>query len=308
MNIAEVRLDAEQKAPTPQSGLISGLLRTARPRQWVKNVLVAAAPVAAAKGDWATLRATAIIFLAFCLAASAIYFLNDAADVHADRMHPDKRHRPIASGAVPVTLGWVMCTACAAAALAVAVSTTWQGLAVVAVYLTLNVAYSLRLKHVVIVDLAIVSSGFLLRAMAGGLAAGLPLSQWFLLVTGFGALFVVAGKRYSELVLMEDKAALSRKSLAGYSLSYLRFVWGVAAAIAVMSYCLWAFEVSQAGSPHVPWSLLSIVPFTFSILGYAYFIDAGRAGKPEEVVLGSSTMPLLGFVWTVMFGLGALHV
>lgn len=317
MTVTELLQDTlHGEVPSTRSGLVAGLLRTARPRQWSKNVLVAAAPLAAARGDLATVRATGVIFIAFCLAACAIYYLNDTLDVAADRAHPDKCDRPVAAGVVPVRLAWVMSLGCASAALVVAgACTTGSAFLVVAIYLLLNVAYCSRLKHVIVVDLALVSSGFLLRAMAGGLAAGLPLSQWFLLVAGFGSLFVVAGKRYSEIIVMGERAALSRRSLAAYSASYLRFVWGTAAAIAITAYCLWAFEVSHlaaagaaAGIPHLPWSLLSVVPFTFSVLGYAYFVDSGRAGKPEDVVLGSPVLPLLGLMWAGLFGLGALHV
>jgi len=134
-----------------------------------------------------------------------------------------------------------------------------------------------------VLDLAMVASGFLLRAIVGGVAADLELSQWFLLTTGFGSLFMVAGKRYSEMVLMGEDAASSRKSLSEYSQSYLRFVWQAAATVTVITYSLWAFQLATADPDLVhksakPWLEISVIPWVFIFLRYAMFIDAGRAG------------------------------
>lgn len=293
-------------------GLLRGLLRTARPRQWVKNVLVAAAPLAAGDFDVPTVRAIAAAFVAFCLASSAIYFLNDAFDVEGDRAHPEKRNRPIAAGVVPLKLAYVMSGLCAAAALTICLAlTTISAAVVIGVYLVINIGYCLGLKHVNVLDLALVSSGFLLRALAGGVAAVIPISSWFLLVAGFGSLFMVAGKRYSEVVTLGEEAASARRSLSGYSASYLRFVWGSAAAVTLMTYCLWAFEVtnrSPLGPSDVPWEQLSIAPFALSMMMYAYIVDTGKAGKPEDVVLKSPELMIIGLVWGVLFLLGVLNV
>ncbi len=306
MDVTELVREAPPPAVATRGRVVEGLVRTARPRQWIKNSLVAAAPLAAARGDAATLTATGLAFVAFCLASVAVYFLNDAADVHEDRAHPRKRRRPVAAGLVPVPLAWTVSGCCGAAALAVACAVR-PLLPVVGIYLLCNLGYCRGLKHLATVELALVSSGFLLRAMAGGIAAGLALSPWFLLVAGFGSLYVVAGKRYSELVTLGDEAVRARRSLAAYSVSYLRFVWSLAAGVVLVTYCLWAFEVSRTAHGALPWTLLSVVPFTFILLSYARDIDAGTAGEPEEVVLGSPVLPLLGIGWAVLFGLGAVH-
>ena len=203
-----------------------GLFRECRPKQWIKNLLVLTAPLASGTIDQrSTLAHVAVSFVAFCLAASAVYYANDALDVEADRAHPTKRFRPIAAGVIPMRLAWVCVVVLSAASLIVAVADNGATLAVIAVYLAMHLSYSAWLKHVLVLDLALVAGGFLLRAMVGGVSANIPLSQWFLLTTGFGSLFMVAGKRYSELVLMGEGVSATRKALAGYSLSYLRFVW-----------------------------------------------------------------------------------
>ena len=284
--------------------LARGLAREARPKQWIKNLLVLTAPLASGTiTHEQTLGPVAIAFLAFCLAASAVYYANDALDVEADRAHPTKCNRPIAAGIIPIRLAWVCVAVLAAAALAVAYLDNGATLAVIAVYLAMHLSYSAWFKHVLVLDLALVAAGFLLRAMIGGVAAGIPLSQWFLLTTGFASLFMVSGKRYSELLLMGDDAAVTRRSLAGYTQSYLRFVWQTMVGLTILTYSLWAFDLGQ-GDRGIRWHEISIVPWAFIFLRYAMFVDAGQAGEPEEVVLGDKVIMAIGLAWLVLFSLG----
>jgi decaprenyl-phosphate phosphoribosyltransferase len=285
-------------------GLVQGLIQEARPKQWVKNILVLTAPLAAGKiGESQTLKAVAIAFIAFCFAASAIYYANDSLDIEADRAHPKKRFRPVAAGIVPVRTAWIGVVVLSACAIGVALVANPATAAVIAVYLAVHLSYSAWFKHVLVLDLALVAAGFLLRAMIGGIAAGIPLSQWFLLTTGFGSLFMVAGKRYSEMALMGEEAATTRKSLASYSSSYLRFLWQTAAGLTILTYSLWALSLSQA-EQGVPWHEISIVPWSFIFLRYAMFVDAGEAGEPEDVVLGDRVIIAIGATWLVCFALG----
>ncbi|HEY3867089.1 MAG TPA: decaprenyl-phosphate phosphoribosyltransferase [Actinocrinis sp.] len=295
------------RPPARRPVLLRGLIREARPKQWVKNVLVLTAPLAAGKiDDSHTLAASGVAFAAFCLAASAVYYANDALDVEADRAHPKKRYRPIAAGIIPIPLAWVCVVVLAACAVGVAFAANAATAVVVGVYLAMHLSYSAWLKHVLVLDLAMVAAGFLLRAMVGGVAADIPLSQWFLLTTGFGSLFMVAGKRYSEMVLMGDAAGTTRKSLAEYSQSYLRFVWQMAAALTILTYSLWALAL---GADHhgAPWHEISIVPWSFVFLRYAMFVDAGTAGEPEDVVLGDKVIMAIGAVWLACFALGVFN-
>ena len=166
-------------------------------------------------------------------------------------------------------------------------------------YWVLQVLYSLFLKHQPIIDLAMVAAGFLLRAVAGGVAANLPLSQWFLLVASFGSLFMVAGKRYSELKELGNDAG-TRASLERYTKSYLREVWSVSIAIVIMSYSLWAFEQRYSTMLWgIPWTTLSIAPFTLAVLRYAMRIDQGKAGEPEDVVLSDPILQVLAVLWVI---------
>ncbi|MDQ3475786.1 MAG: decaprenyl-phosphate phosphoribosyltransferase [Actinomycetota bacterium] len=289
-------VDAPNAQPTSSQRLLPGLIGSIRPRQWLKNVLVGAAPVAGGVLlDSGVLLNTAVAFLAFCLAASGIYLVNDVRDVEADRTHPTKRHRPIAAGAVPLPLALSVAALLLLAALGLSLLATVELLVVVAVYEAVQLAYCFGLKHQPVLDLCIVASGFLLRAVAGGAAAQIPLSQWFLMCAGFGSLFMVAGKRYAEIRLSEKTGVLTRRILSSYTPSYLRFVWTLAAAGVVTSYSLWSFEIRELNDS--PWSVISIVPFVIAVLRYAVDVDGGDAGEPEDIALRDHVLQVLALVW-----------
>lgn len=285
-------------APLPHKSLLPAWVRAMRPRQWVKNVLVLAAPVAAGRlFEAPVLVPTLWALVAFCLVSASIYLINDIRDVEADRQHPTKQFRPIAAGELAPSVAWVMAGVTVAAAVAIAFWTAPMLGAVIVFYWALQVGYSFFWKNQPIIDLAMVAAGFLLRAVAGGVASGLVLSQWFLLVASFGSLFMVAGKRYSELVELGD-AAGTRSSLARYTDSYLREVWSLSAAVMILSYSLWAFE--QSGNLwHVPWAAVSIAPFTLAVLRYAYQVDRGVAGEPEDVALGDHMLQVFAVLWAI---------
>jgi decaprenyl-phosphate phosphoribosyltransferase len=291
-------IPAEQAVPqrTP-IGVARGVVKTMRPRQWVKNVLVLAAPFVG--GDLfvdGIVRDLAVAFVAFSLAASGIYLVNDANDVAADRAHPTKRNRPIAAGIVPPRLALGVAAVLLLGAVALSVLASLQLMIVVAVYVGVQLAYCYWLKHQPVLDICIVASGFLLRAIAGGAATGIHLSQWFLLVAGFGSLFMVAGKRYAEMMLAERTGAKIRKSLESYSASYLRFVWALSATVCITTYSLWAFDIGVE-QHNTTWSVLSIVPFVIAVLRYSVDVDSGNGGEPEEIALGDRVLQVLALLW-----------
>jgi decaprenyl-phosphate phosphoribosyltransferase len=291
-------------AVTVRGGLVGGLVKTARPRQWVKNVLVLAAPFAAGRiFESAVLVDAAIAFAAFCLVSSAVYLVNDAIDVEADRAHPTKRRRPIAAGIVPVPVAYAGAAVLLLASLGVGLLAGWELLVVLGVYAGVQLGYCFGLKHQPVIDLCIVASGFLLRAMAGGVAAEIRLSQWFLLVAAFGSLFMVAGKRYAEVELFEKTGAEIRASLRKYSASYLRFVWATSAAIMITAYSLWAFELRAGSESNSVWAVISIVPFVIAVLRYAVDVDQGNAGEPEEIALKDRVLQVLGVSWVACLAL-----
>lgn len=280
-----------------------------RPRQWAKNVLVFAAPLAAGQLFQADIFWPSIgAFVMFCLISSATYLVNDTKDRDSDREHPTKYKRPIAAGEIPVPLAISLAAVLAGVSLAGSFLIAPALAGVVLAYAIFTLSYSLLLKHEPVIELVLLAMGFLLRAVAGGAASGLPISQWFLIVAGFGSLFMAAGKRYSELKREEIAGSPSpnrRKSLDGYSLGYLRFVWGTAAAVTIMGYALWSFDVAQTPSS-LPWAEWSLLPFVMAILRYGIVIDRGDAEAPEDAVIADKSLLFLGAVWLILFALGAL--
>ena len=278
---------------------LPALVRAARPHQWVKNVLVVAGPLAAGAAIGPAAVAVLIAFVCFSLSASGIYLINDVLDVQADRLHPRKRLRPIATGEVgtgtAAVTGAVLLIVSPVLAL---VTGRWQLAVLMVVYELLQLAYCVWLKHIAVIDLTVVASGFLLRAVAGGLAAHITLSPWFLLVASFGSLFMVAGKRYSEVRLLGGGAVATRRSLQDYSASYLRFVWGMAGAATLTFYSLWAFSLIRANPL---WAEVSVAPFLIALLRYAVDIDRGAAGEPETIVMNDRVLQSVGLIWLACF-------
>jgi decaprenyl-phosphate phosphoribosyltransferase len=283
-----------------------------RPKQWAKNVLVFVAPAAAGvlnpfEGTY-YLRLTLVGFVAFCMVSSATYLLNDILDVESDRAHPTKRHRPIAAGIVPVPTAVAVAVVLFAAGVALALfnaglgsDPNWKLAGVVAGYAVLTTAYSFWLKTIAVVDLVVLSSGFILRLLGGAFAAGVDVSDWFLVISLFGSLFIAAAKRHAEKVELGERAAELRPTLGVYSVEYLGLVRAAAAAGTMMSYCLWAVE---AGTGATPWPQLSIVPFVIAILRYALLVDQGEGSAPEEVILHDRQMQVMGVLMVVCIFIG----
>ncbi len=287
------------------------LLRLARPRQWVKNLLVFVAPAAAGSLFHAGVIGKAFaVFGIFCLAASGTYFINDAIDAAADRLHPVKRVRPVASGEVPARVAVAVGATMVAAAIGLAGWLAGGQLAgVMAIYGAVNLAYSLGLRNEPVVDLALVSAGFVLRAIAGGVATGVPLSDWFLIVASFGSLLVVTGKRSGEQVLLTNHGAdhaTVRETLGLYTPSFLRTARTLAAAVTVTAYCLWSFERAAEIHPghHPIWFQLTIVPFVLGLLHVLRLLDSGEGATPEDLALHDRRLQVYGLCWAILFVIG----
>lgn len=298
--------DPEAVAPAGSSSLLAGLLRLARPKQWVKNALVFAAPGAAGVLDERLeLQRSLIAFVAFCMAAAGTYFINDARDVTADRLHPKKRYRPVATGVVPVSLAFALGALLLAGSIGVALLANPQLAAVVVAYVCLTTSYSAWLKHIAVVDLVAVAAGFVLRAVAGAEATEVPISDWFFIVTIFGSLFMVAGKRGAEAAEMGNDARSFRPVLAAYRPEYTAYLRSVTSSAVLVSYCMWAFEKASIANPDgLPWFQASILPFVMAVLRYALVLDQGKGSAPEEIILGDRILQLIGLMWVVVFGIG----
>jgi decaprenyl-phosphate phosphoribosyltransferase len=273
----------------------------------LKNLLVFAAPGAAGvlthREDLLDALAA---FAIFCLVASGVYFLNDALDVNVDRQHPRKRLRPVAAGVVGIRQAEVLGASFIVVGLGLSALLAWKFLVVVAIYVGVQFAYTVWLKNEPILDLAAVASGFVLRAIAGGVAVGVPISEWFLIVATFGSLFVVTGKRIADHTSLGDERGAVRSTLASYSLTFLRSVLIISATVTITAYCLWAFENAKAvlHTHQGIWYQLSIVPFTLAMLRYGLLLDQGHGGAPEDVVLGDRMLQVLAVAWVVLFALG----
>jgi decaprenyl-phosphate phosphoribosyltransferase len=282
-----------------------GLVKLARPKQWSKNVLVFAAPAAAGVLDnrqWAVDATFA--FVCFCLAAAGTYFINDARDVDADRLHPKKSTRPVASGAVPVPVAYAGGAVLLAAAVALSLTVNTNLALAVAGYIVLTTAYSSVLKQVAVVDLVAVAAGFVLRAVGGAAATEVPISNWFFIVTSFGALFVITGKRAAEAKEMGEGATEFRPVLAIYTPAYTAYLRAVSSGAVLVAYCLWAFEKAAVATSPIPWYQLSILPFVMAVLRYALVLEQGRGSAPEEIVLGDRPLQLIAVAWAIVFAIG----
>jgi len=284
--------------------VIKPILKEARPHQWMKNALVFAAPGAlGVLNEWEPLWKTMVVFLAFCLTASGTYYWNDIKDVEQDKLHPKKKFRPIASGAIPLSLAKVVGTLLLVGGPVVAGAVRLEAGAIVALYAVLTISYSSWLKHVALLDLAIVASGFVLRAMSGAAGTETPMSNWFVLCTTFGSFFIVTGKRFAELVEMGENAGSTRASLRDYSVSYLRQLLVVSCTATVVTYCMWAFENASNAEEVLPFHALSIVPMVLALLRYLMVLENGGGGAPEEVFLRDRSIQLYGFAWVVVYAL-----
>jgi len=284
------------------------LLRGMRPAQWIKNLLVFMAPAAAGVlGHWHTTIRVVGAFLVFCVVASGTYLVNDVLDADSDRFHPTKRLRPVASGALRpgVALGTGVGLVAIGIAAALAIG-PWGFAVVVASYIGLSIAYSLRLKREPVVELAVVAAGFVLRAIAGGVVAQVHLSNWFLVFTSFAALFVVTGKRYAEHARLGHERGVHRSVLDEYTESFLRSILTIAASVTVATYCLWAFDRTGllAAGHHVVWIELTVVPLVLSVLHIFRLLDAGHGGEPEQLVLRDHVLQAYAGLWLLLVILG----
>lgn len=284
--------------------MLVGLLRACRPLQWAKNALVFAAPGAAGVlFHGGVLARSLFTFLCFCLVSSGTYYFNDLCDRAADRQHPRKRFRPIASGLVPPLLAKCVGVALLLAGLSLPLLLrSYRLFFLVLGYVVMTVAYSAFLKRVAVLDIATVALGFVLRAIAGGVATNLAVSKWFLIVTSFGSLFVVAGKRRAELRIMGNTGSQVARS-CDYSAAFLNQVRSTASGVTIAGYCLWAFERGDMG-PGAIWSELSIVPFTLAMLRYANILDTEHESAPETLMSHDRVFQMLGLLWMLVYAVG----
>jgi decaprenyl-phosphate phosphoribosyltransferase len=305
--VSKVLPEAPAAGREPRSSVLAGLVRTARVKQWSKNVLVFAAPGAAGSLTHATpLLRSFVAFAAFCAVSAGTYVLHDAVDAEVDRGHPTKRYRPVAAGTVSRGLAVSVGVALMAIGIVGGAVLEWRLGLVLGVYVAVQFAYSLYLKNQPIFDLVTVAGGFVLRAIAGGVAVPVPVSEWFLIVATFGSLLMVTGKRLAEHAELGDDRGAHRATLDQYSTNFLRTVLAISAGGAILGYVLWAFSLQTALAHHRDpiWYQMSIVPMIVALLRYTFLVEGGRGAKPEELVFADRPLQVLGLVWVVLFALG----
>ncbi len=291
------------------------LFRSLRPRQWTKNLIVFMALLFSIDEDWKLsdpsswaplLGWTVLAFALFCMVSSAEYLVNDVADIESDRLHPEKRRRPIAAGLLPARTAVVWAIVLWGAALAIAfglsAQITWHVGAALAGYIALMVAYTFVLKHVVLIDMMAIGAGFVLRAMTGALAIDVPISPWLYVVTALGALFLVIHKRRAELTLLEAGASSHRKILEEYSPELLDQIASLVTASTLIAYGLYTFTAETLPKNH---AMMLTIPFVFyGLLRYLYLVhQRHEGGSPEEVLLRDWPLIMDIVLWMATSGI-----
>lgn len=279
------------------------LVRLVRPQQWIKNFFVLAPLLFSgqATNSSAQLRAW-MAFASFCLLASTVYVMNDVIDREADRAHPTKRHRPIASGAVSTTMAYAMAATMLATSLALAFS-VGMGLAACALsYLALNVIYSFRLKHVVILDVFAIATFFVLRLLAGSAAVQVRPSVWLILCGGLLALYLGFAKRRHELVLLGNQSSSHRSVLSQYSTTFLDQLSVVLLAVIIVSYIMYTLESETAklvGGELLSYSTVFVL---YGVIRYLYLVNKRLDGNPTDTLLTDKGLLAACVMWALYCG------
>lgn len=295
--------------PRRRRSLPAALLAAIRPRQAItKNLLVFTALVFARRPqegaaaislfDLVPLLQASAAYVLFAMTSAAVYLLNDLKDVEQDRLHPKKRFRPIAAGELPLPLAWSACVALVVVALIGAALMRPLLAVVVAAYFAVQVGYSFGLKHQVILDVFIIASGFVLRAIAGAVAIGVPISPWFYTLLGLGALFLGFGKRRAEIMLLTEAAGKHRRVLEEYSATLLEELIAIVTASIVMAYALYTFSAENLPENH---AMMLTIPFViYGLFRYLFLVyRKNEGGSPEQVLL--TDRPLLATIvlWVI---------
>jgi 4-hydroxybenzoate polyprenyltransferase len=276
------------------------LVKTMRPLQWAKNVVIFAPLVFDRQlglNNLPPMLRTFVGFIIFCLVSGVVYIINDIADVEADRKHPDKRRRPIASGALPIPIARIAAVTILVLCFPISYWLSPAFSVVVLAYLLLNLAYSKWLKHIALLDVFSIALGYVLRIAAGvTLIHVARFSPWLYVVVTLGALFIGFGKRRAELALLGEDANMHRKVLSGYTIPLLDHYITTVAATTILAYSLYTFSAPNLPDNHV---MMLTIPFVlYGIFRYQFLIQLkGRGGAPEEVLASDRPLQLVILLW-----------
>ena len=256
-------------------------IRALRPRQWTKNLVIFAAPLFSLGLDWVNYANSLVAFILFCCISSSFYLANDIIDVESDRLHPTKCNRPIAANLVSIPSATILSISLLIIAIGLGwLKSTYLGITITS-YMLLQIAYNLKLKKLVFLDIGAIATGFILRACAGAAATGIVLSSWFLLCTAMLALFLGIEKRKAELI--SSRGSKTRAVLKKYSLPLLNRMESVVTTCTIMCYALWSAGPKLNGAS-TPWMLLSLPFVIYGVFRYQLISEISNAPKSDNIL------------------------
>jgi 4-hydroxybenzoate polyprenyltransferase len=278
--------------------MLTAILKTMRPKQWVKNIVIFAALIFDRQlTKVSSLLPTLAGFLLFCIITGVVYIINDLADLEADRKHPKKRFRPLAAGILNVKAAQVAAIILLLVAFPLAYWLSREFAAIATVYFLLNLAYSKWLKHIPLIDVLSISAGFVLRVIAGVVLIEVErFSPWLYVVTTLGALYLGFGKRRAELALLAEDANVHRRVLDGYNLSFLDQLITIVSSTTIIAYCLYTFSAPNLPSNH---TMMLTIPFViYGIFRYLYLVQVEhKGGAPEDLAFTDRPLQLVILLW-----------
>lgn len=281
------------------------LLRLLRPYQWIKNSMVFLPVIFSGKFlDIKSWESTMLAAVCFCLISSSIYCLNDVKDCKSDSLDPKKRHRPVAAGAVSIPEALALCAVTAILSAFLSIMTLPTGCTVIlATYFALNILYCIWLKHVMLVDVFILATGFVLRVVMGGWAADIWISQWIVIMTFLLALFLAMSKRRHEVAMVENSEKQEgRKSVSGYTLPFLNSALSMLGAVLVIGYVMYTIQPKYGKGPESEYLYITGLPVLFGILRYLQLtIVENRSGDPTKVISNDVPLLTIAAIWIISF-------
>ncbi|WP_171779443.1 MULTISPECIES: decaprenyl-phosphate phosphoribosyltransferase [Clostridium] len=275
---------------------VKAMIALMRPKQWTKNVFVFAAIIFSRRfTNTNLLLNNLIIFLVFCFTSSSVYIFNDIIDADKDRQHPDKKNRPIASGKVTKTHGIILDIVILLSLSIITYRIDIKILAVILIYVVMNIFYSFKLKNVVIIDVMIITAGFVLRVESGSIISKVELSPWLILCTILLSLFLALNKRKGEIIALKEKSTTTRKILKEYSIDLIDKMLTIVTPSILIAYCLYSFSSVQGKS------MMITIPFVlYGIFRYQYLMEKENAGaKPEDVFIKDKPFLINVICWCI---------
>ncbi len=272
-----------------------------RPRHYLKNIFIFAPLLFAFSFTSEHILQALAAFAVFSLMASAVYIFNDLNDIEEDRRHPQKKLRPLASGRVSVKTAWIVLVVLSAASLGLAALLSQSLVYVLGIYFGINILYSLKLKHIALVDISVISIGFVLRLYAGSATTGIPLSVWIVTLTYLLALFIALAKRRDD-VLLASQGKRTRKSIDGYNLEFINIAMTLMAGVVIVSYILYTISTDVMARLHTHYLFITSAFVILCVMRYMQltFVEE-KSGTPTHLVLGDPFLRSTLLLWLISF-------